>query len=25
MPPSAKLVDCKIIQIQKWIQKGYPQ
>lgn len=25
MPPSAKLVDCKIIQIEKWIQKGYPQ
>ena len=25
MPPSAKMVDCKIIQIQKWIQKGYPQ
>lgn len=25
MPPSAKMVDCKIIQIQKWIQNGYPQ
>jgi len=25
MPPSAKMLDCKIIQIQKWIQNGYPQ
>jgi uncharacterized membrane protein len=25
MPPSNKMLDCKIIQIQKWIQNGYPQ
>jgi uncharacterized membrane protein len=25
MPPSGKLVDCKIVQIQKWINNGYPQ
>jgi len=25
MPPSGKLVDCKILQIQKWINNGYPQ
>ncbi|MCX6331874.1 MAG: hypothetical protein NTZ82_04480 [Bacteroidetes bacterium] len=25
MPPSGKMVDCKIIQIQKWINNGYPQ
>jgi uncharacterized membrane protein len=25
MPPSAQMVNCKIIQIQKWIQNGYPQ
>jgi uncharacterized membrane protein len=25
MPPSGKLVDCKIVQIQKWIDNGYPQ
>lgn len=24
MPPSAKMIDCKITQIQKWIDKGYP-
>ena len=24
MPPSAKMIDCKITQIQKWIEKGYP-
>jgi hypothetical protein len=24
MPPSAKMIDCKIIQIQKWIDGGYP-
>ena len=25
MPPSGKMVDCKIVQIQKWINNGYPQ
>ena len=25
MPPSGKLVDCKLLQIQKWINNGYPQ
>ncbi|MFM1930059.1 MAG: hypothetical protein RL387_1387 [Bacteroidota bacterium] len=25
MPPSAKMIDCKILQIQKWIDSGYPQ
>ena len=25
MPPSAKMVDCKLVQIQKWIDNGYPQ
>jgi len=25
MPPSNKMVDCKIAQIQKWIANGYPQ
>jgi len=25
MPPSGKMVDCKIGQIQKWINNGYPQ
>lgn len=25
MPPSAKMIDCKILQIQKWIANGYPQ
>jgi uncharacterized membrane protein len=25
MPPSNKMLDCKIIQVQKWIQNGYPQ
>jgi len=25
MPPSGKMVDCKILQIQKWINNGYPQ
>jgi uncharacterized membrane protein len=24
MPPSAKMIDCKIVQVQKWIEKGYP-
>ena len=24
MPPSAKMIDCKILQVQKWIDKGYP-
>ena len=24
MPPSGKMIDCKITQIQKWIDKGYP-
>ena len=24
MPPSAKMIDCKIVQVQKWIDKGYP-
>ncbi len=24
MPPSAKMIDCKITQIQKWIDAGYP-
>ena len=25
MPPAGKLVDCKLLQIQKWINNGYPQ
>lgn len=25
MPPSGKMVNCKIVQIQKWINNGYPQ
>lgn len=25
MPPAGKMVDCKILQIQKWINNGYPQ
>lgn len=25
MPPAGKMVDCKILQIQKWIDNGYPQ
>jgi len=25
MPPSGKMLDCKITQIQKWINNGYPQ
>lgn len=25
MPQSGKMVACKVTQIQKWIQKGYPQ
>ena len=25
MPQAGKMVDCKIIQIEKWIKNGYPQ